>query len=157
MSIFPFLSVSIYLYDAVSSWLYSSHFAVDANFKLKQKNHGYKDLELSPGYAYFVAPDTYTEFAKDFKSEVEVRTALSSFDHHSLYTERVCIRSRHATLISPLSTMQIPRAPLDFLSMGWVLLSVLDIRSFNRTESEIWSEANGKFVWPVHRHLHQVC
>lgn len=46
--------------------------AIDANFKLKQKNHGYEDIERADGWAYFVPSEEYLKFVQGFVDEVEV-------------------------------------------------------------------------------------
>jgi hypothetical protein len=49
------------LYDAnfTPRFLYILYIAVDANFKLKGKERGLKDVELMPGWAYFVREDDF--------------------------------------------------------------------------------------------------
>ncbi|KAH8109623.1 hypothetical protein DFH11DRAFT_1469634, partial [Phellopilus nigrolimitatus] len=40
-------------------WLYTQFIAVDANFKLKSKDRGLRDIELAPGWVYFVNEEQY--------------------------------------------------------------------------------------------------
>lgn len=48
-------------------------YAIDANFKLKQKAHSHVDIELGEGWGYFVPSGPYDEFTAQFKDEEEVR------------------------------------------------------------------------------------
>lgn len=56
-------------------YLYTQFYAVDANFKLKMKAHGYQDVALADGLAYFVETkhfkDTLVSLQLD-KVDVEV-------------------------------------------------------------------------------------
>ena len=42
-----------------SRWLYTLFLMVDANFKLLLKDKGIEDIELAPGWAYFVNDEKY--------------------------------------------------------------------------------------------------
>ena len=57
-----------------SSFLYSFFLAIDANFKLKQKDHGIKDIEISPGWGCYVGSSRYDEHVKCHVDEPEVST-----------------------------------------------------------------------------------
>jgi len=46
--------------------------AMDANFKLKCKDRGINDVELAPGWAYFVEQNCYMAHLKDHVDEPEV-------------------------------------------------------------------------------------
>lgn len=61
------------VFTDICRWLYTQFLAVDANFKLKLKDRGLKDVELSPGWAYFVEEDTYQSVVGSFADETEVR------------------------------------------------------------------------------------
>ncbi|KAI0054817.1 hypothetical protein BV25DRAFT_1816493, partial [Artomyces pyxidatus] len=59
-------------------WKHGMFVAVDANFKLKLKNRhqslwGLSDVELSPGWAYFVNSAEYAAFLEDYVDEPEVK------------------------------------------------------------------------------------
>ncbi|KAL5492982.1 hypothetical protein ACEPAI_4430 [Sanghuangporus weigelae] len=58
-------------------WLYTQYKAVDANFKLKLKNRGFRDLELAPGWAYFVEEDAYQNVVNSLTEETETNTCRS--------------------------------------------------------------------------------
>jgi hypothetical protein len=63
-------------------YLYTLFLAVDANFKLRQKNRGITDLELAPGWAYFVKQDRYLAFIKDYADQPEVFLLAIEFGFH---------------------------------------------------------------------------
>ena len=48
---------------------------MDANFKLKGKDRGFTDLEMTSGWSYFVNEHKYQEHLKDFVDESEVRAS----------------------------------------------------------------------------------
>lgn len=54
-------------------WLYTQFLAVDANFKLKLKDRGFQDIELAPGWAYFVEEESYQDAVNKLRDETEVR------------------------------------------------------------------------------------
>ena len=54
------------------SFLYSFFLAIDANFKLKQKDRGIKDIELAPGWGCYVESSRYDEHVKRHVDEPEV-------------------------------------------------------------------------------------
>ncbi|KAI0062049.1 hypothetical protein BV25DRAFT_1870510 [Artomyces pyxidatus] len=60
-------------------WKYASMFSMDANFKLKLKNRGLDDVELAPGWAYFVPNKPYQEHVDKHKDEVEMKACGSTF------------------------------------------------------------------------------
>ncbi|KAM6497786.1 hypothetical protein JOM56_005734 [Amanita muscaria] len=62
------------------AFLYTLFLAIDANFKLKQKNRGINDPELSPGWAYFVEEGPYQDFIKDYVDQSEINTCQSEHD-----------------------------------------------------------------------------
>ncbi|KAM6492909.1 hypothetical protein JOM56_011043 [Amanita muscaria] len=61
-------------------FLYTLFLAVDANFKLKQKNRDLRDPELYPGWAYFVNEGPYQDFIKDYTDQPELNTCQSEHD-----------------------------------------------------------------------------
>ena len=61
-------------------FLYSQFLAIDANFKLKQKERGIKDTELAPGWGCYVESSRYEAHVKAHREEPEVRLmSLISF------------------------------------------------------------------------------
>lgn len=60
--------------------------AIDANFKLKLKSHGYSDVALGPGFAYFVDERLYDEFLLDFVDEEEEVGHFHSRRHNLMLT-----------------------------------------------------------------------
>ncbi|KAI0038056.1 hypothetical protein FA95DRAFT_1506105, partial [Auriscalpium vulgare] len=67
------------------SWKYALYLAVDANFKLKRKKkRARKDIELSPGWSYFVADGAYKAHLKNYRDEPEMKhcdSNHSAVDH----------------------------------------------------------------------------
>ncbi|KAF8978717.1 hypothetical protein BDQ17DRAFT_1394682 [Cyathus striatus] len=53
-------------------FLYILYIAVDANFKLKMKNCGIKDVELSPGWGTFVNEEEYQQHLSNYVDQPEV-------------------------------------------------------------------------------------
>lgn len=45
---------------------------LDANFRLKLKDRGFKDVELAPGWAYFVEDSKYSQFIEGMGEQQEV-------------------------------------------------------------------------------------
>jgi len=46
---------------------------MDANFWLKGHNHGVKDKEFGPGWAYFVEPQSFKRVMSTFGNQTEVK------------------------------------------------------------------------------------
>jgi len=55
-----------------SRYCYTLFLAIDGNFKLQQKDHGIDDLELAPGWGYFVEEESYQSFLKNYSDIPEV-------------------------------------------------------------------------------------
>ena len=53
-------------------WLYTLYLSVDANFKLRLKDRGARDVYLGPGWAYVVEETKYKEHIKKFANTKEV-------------------------------------------------------------------------------------
>ncbi|KAI0261418.1 hypothetical protein BC834DRAFT_830320, partial [Gloeopeniophorella convolvens] len=60
-------------------WKFSVMFAVDANFKLKLKNRGLRDVALAPGWSYFVNSEEYDAHIKRYVDEAEMKHCDSNF------------------------------------------------------------------------------
>jgi hypothetical protein len=65
------------LTEVVSRFLYLLYIAVDANFKLKGKERGLKDVELTPGWGAYVPQDEYTAHISNYVDQVEVCSDVS--------------------------------------------------------------------------------
>ncbi|TDL13645.1 hypothetical protein BD410DRAFT_735067, partial [Rickenella mellea] len=66
------------------SWLYTLMLSIDANFRLKLKDRGFKDPELGSGWAYFVETDLYMAHLETCKDQDEINTCdsnLHAVDH----------------------------------------------------------------------------
>jgi hypothetical protein len=59
-------------HDLNYRYIYTQFLAVDGNFKLRLKERGIVDLELAPGWAYFVEEEKYQAFIKDYVDQPEV-------------------------------------------------------------------------------------
>lgn len=58
----------------IDRYLYALFVAMDANFRLKHKNRKLPDVDLAPGWAYYVEENGYKEYVKARGGEVEVRS-----------------------------------------------------------------------------------
>ena len=57
------------------SWLYRLYLAIDANFRLKLKDRGLKDVYLGPGWVYTVEDSKFKCHINKFGlQKIEVRT-----------------------------------------------------------------------------------
>ncbi|KAA1479641.1 hypothetical protein DENSPDRAFT_862064 [Dentipellis sp. KUC8613] len=68
-------------------FLYALLLAVDANFKLKLESRNYVDVELAPGWAYFVPEVLYQSHLATYEDEAELKTCDSTFaavDHANM-------------------------------------------------------------------------
>ncbi len=53
-------------------WLYTQFLAINANFRLKLKDRDVSDMELAPGWAYFVNEEEYQSVLTSAAPETEV-------------------------------------------------------------------------------------
>ena len=58
--------------ETCDRWIYGLNLAIDANFRLKLKDHNVIDPELGPGWAYFVNEEKYQEEIKKHPQPKEV-------------------------------------------------------------------------------------
>lgn len=69
-----------YLFDSSHllpfRFLYILYLAVDANFKLKGKECGLKDIELMLGWAYFIKETKFQEHVANYVDQPEVYFCL---------------------------------------------------------------------------------
>jgi len=65
------------IFQLIHRWLYALILALDANFKLKCKDRGIKDVELAPGWAYFVEQQRYLAHVQTHVDEPEVSSSSS--------------------------------------------------------------------------------
>ncbi|KAF4588993.1 hypothetical protein EYR40_010549 [Pleurotus pulmonarius] len=63
-----------------SSWLYTLFLAIDANFKLKSKSRGLEDVELDPGWSYFVNDARYKAHLLKHSDQPEINTCRNEHD-----------------------------------------------------------------------------
>ncbi|KAI0039987.1 hypothetical protein FA95DRAFT_1503469 [Auriscalpium vulgare] len=66
---------------------YAVMLAIDANFKLKSKNRGLKDVDMAPGWSYFVENESYQEHVRTYIDQDEMKHCESSFaavDHANM-------------------------------------------------------------------------
>ncbi|KIJ90500.1 hypothetical protein K443DRAFT_116509 [Laccaria amethystina LaAM-08-1] len=61
-------------------FLYILYISVDANFKLKGKKRGLKDVELMPGWGPFVEENVYQDFLVDYVDQPEINTCEAEHD-----------------------------------------------------------------------------
>jgi hypothetical protein len=60
--------------------------AADANFRLKLKNRKLPDVDLAPGWLYYVKEDDYQAYWKEHADESEVRGIWRGFGSIRLNT-----------------------------------------------------------------------
>jgi hypothetical protein len=61
-------------------YLYILYVSVDANFKLKGKERGLKDIDLLPGWGTYVDEPAYQAFLSNYVDQPEVRVSSSPFE-----------------------------------------------------------------------------
>ncbi|TFY54862.1 hypothetical protein EVG20_g9538 [Dentipellis fragilis] len=117
-------------------FLYALLLAIDANFKLKLKSHGYLDLELAPGWSYFVPEGRYQKHLASNEDEEEMKTCDSTFaavDHANTPGQKrfsingvgAVVCARHA-FFRPNGVGDLPRGE-RYVSMGFLLLMTISI------------------------------
>ena len=62
-------------------YLYTLFLAVDGNFKLQQKDRKIDDVEIAPGWAYFVKEEDYQAFLAGYVDQPEVFLDYVSHTH----------------------------------------------------------------------------
>ncbi|KDQ33848.1 hypothetical protein PLEOSDRAFT_1073975 [Pleurotus ostreatus PC15] len=62
------------------AWLYTLFLAIDANFKLKSKSRGLEDVELDPGWSYFVNDARYKAHLLKHSDQPEINTCRNEHD-----------------------------------------------------------------------------
>ncbi len=80
-------------------YLYQLALAIDANFRLKQKERGIQDKSLSDGLAYIVQSDTYTNFLEavpDYNEVFIYHSHPISIYHSILFQTNTCDSTLHA-------------------------------------------------------------
>ncbi len=53
-------------------WLYTLYLMIDANFRARCKDRGIEDIELAPGWAYYVEEKAYQAHVAACKGQKEV-------------------------------------------------------------------------------------
>lgn len=86
--------------DRFTRFLYILYISVDANFKLKGKERGLKDVELMPGWGPYVEESAYQTFIKDYVDQPEVHIFLFQLNVARLIFS---YRSIHVSLSTMLS------------------------------------------------------
>ncbi|KAG6825043.1 hypothetical protein H0H92_005019, partial [Tricholoma furcatifolium] len=61
-------------------WLYTLFLAMDANFKLRLKKRGLSDVDLAPGWAYYVEENAYQSHLSNYIEQPEINTCQSEHD-----------------------------------------------------------------------------
>ncbi|KAA1479653.1 hypothetical protein DENSPDRAFT_789438, partial [Dentipellis sp. KUC8613] len=121
---------------AGKKFLYALLLAIDANFKLKLKSHNYADLELAPGWSYFVPEERYQQHLASNEDEEEMKTCDSTFaavDHANTPGQKrfsvngvgAVVCARHG-FFRPNGVGDLPRGE-RYVSMGFLLLMTISI------------------------------
>jgi hypothetical protein len=119
--------------NLTSRFLYILYIAVDANFKLKGKDRGLKDVELMPGWAYFVREEEFQAHIANHTDEPEVFFFLGS-GPHKLDAQRSTTRSTVANRNTTPSFGQDIGPPLGMPSQVRALPYVLGMFLFVKME-----------------------
>ncbi len=56
-----------------SRWIYTLYLMIDANFRAQCKDRGLEDVELAPGWSYYVEENAYQAHVEVCKGQKEVR------------------------------------------------------------------------------------
>jgi hypothetical protein len=121
-------SLTFEFYDTnnISRFLYILYVAVDANFKLKGKDRGLKDVELMPGWAYFVREAEFQAHIAGYVHQPEVIFFCNGLKTSKLKQYRSTVANRNTTP----SFGQDIGPPLGMPSQVPALLYVLDMFLF---------------------------
>ena len=127
---------------------------MDANFKLKNKERGFRDPPLASGLAYMVSSDALQAHlaecvAKSLTSEVFLYVYMS----HLFLTPFVCSRLTPVGRSFMRSIRPIRNTLKDTLRLGWVLSIVHDMGSSVRMGSLTFRKGNGKHFKPLLHHV----
>ncbi|TFY75162.1 hypothetical protein EWM64_g8850 [Hericium alpestre] len=92
--------------------------AVDANFCLKLKDQKIKDIELAPGWAYFVEEDKYQKVLCNHLSQPEPSSCNSQF---SVLTKANTLKTTGKLGITDLQKGE------KYVTMDYIILSTLAV------------------------------
>ncbi|TCD59923.1 hypothetical protein EIP91_011184 [Steccherinum ochraceum] len=118
-------------------WLYTLFLMTDANFKLKLKDKNIKDIELAPGWAYFVNDEKYkAHLVKHFKENGDIiEENTCSADHNAILKANIAkegysvsgvgavLCARHS-LVRPNGVGDLQKGE-RYVNMDYILLSTL--------------------------------
>ncbi|TFY75163.1 hypothetical protein EWM64_g8848 [Hericium alpestre] len=92
--------------------------AVDAKFRLKLKDRKIKDIELTPGWAYFVEEDKYQKVLRNHLSQPELSSCNSQF---SMLTKVNMLKMTGKLSITDLQKGE------KYVTMDYIILSTLAV------------------------------
>ena len=72
VSCFLFALSMVRVTEKLFRYLYILYLAIDANFKLKGKDHKITDIDLTLGLGAFIDENQYQDFIKDYVDQPEV-------------------------------------------------------------------------------------
>ncbi|KAI0795165.1 hypothetical protein BC629DRAFT_1581798 [Irpex lacteus] len=116
-----------------TAWLYVQYLMLDANFRLKLKDRGFDDVDLTSGWAYFVEDSKYRDFIKEIGDQQEtnscsaehkaIRNANVPHGGYSVSGTAACLCNRHS-LVRPTGLADLQKGE-KYCSMDYILLSTL--------------------------------
>ncbi|TDL13533.1 hypothetical protein BD410DRAFT_735251, partial [Rickenella mellea] len=119
---------------ANDSWLYTLILSVDANFRLKLKDRGFRDPELGSGWSYFVESDAYLAHLADCPDQEEINecdSRLHAIDHANsrfqkgyVTTGVGCVVCARHTLVRKNGVGDLQKGE-KYVNMDYILLSTL--------------------------------
>jgi hypothetical protein len=132
------LTVSIFIFIALMSrshffrFLYTLFIAVDANFKLKSKDRGIEDIELSAGGGCFVETDPYEKHLEEYgvkAPEVGLyMLRVTNINNAPSSTHVIPITRQSLVQISPFQVTRSTEPVLRYvLGMLWFVVMVSEI------------------------------
>ncbi|KAI0643898.1 hypothetical protein C8Q79DRAFT_1002434 [Trametes meyenii] len=71
-----------------AAWIYTLYLMMDANFRCRCKDRGLEDIELAPGWSYYVEEAKFREYLK--KAGLDVDENSCSAEHNAILNANLC-------------------------------------------------------------------
>ena len=122
-------------------WIYTQFLAIDGNFRLWMKDRGIRDIELSPGWSFYVDNSHYNAVLKTLPRSQVVSMVI--FDIFLCTDEYELVRTIPVVLIMMPLCKRTAIDPRGERRQGWLPWSADDILLSVRAESGIFRKENG--------------
>ncbi|KAI0038918.1 hypothetical protein FA95DRAFT_1504888, partial [Auriscalpium vulgare] len=109
-------------------WKHAMFIAMDANFKMKLKNRGLIDTELSPGWGYFVEQNAYSAHCEKYQNEPEPKycdSNHSAVDKANMPAQRRFSINGVGAVVCSRHCFYLRHSLGRYASMDYMLLSAL--------------------------------